>query len=282
MRYEDLKQQKQEVEKDYNNLLKNMENNHLKAVEELENLYEKKLDFENEKFIHLEQQMTEQRLRHSAEIEQLTSSNKHNLQLVNKKFDEKFQEVKGVYDITKDNAIEFEKALIEKLGQQEDEYEQEIEEIKQKHKKESDGLRMEISQMRLKQELLSKDYKNMKEDLEQSDNYKKDMKHSIEKLTSSLQENEERIRILVKEAKEQEEKLKKKEKKIYEYKYKVSDLQKAKHVLSFRTAEMRSGIEPKEAQIEKLKEELFKLEGEFENMLKTSQKQNDDIRKLNN
>jgi hypothetical protein len=42
------------MEKDYNNLLKNMENNHLKAVEELENLYEKKLAFENEKYIQLE------------------------------------------------------------------------------------------------------------------------------------------------------------------------------------------------------------------------------------
>lgn len=33
---------------------------------------------------------------------------------------------------------------------------------------------------------------------------------------------------------------------------------------------MRKSLEPKEAQIEKLKEELFKLEGEFEQMLKTS------------
>ena len=63
MRYEDLKQQKQEVEKDYNNLLKNMENNHLKAVEELENLYEKKLAFENEKFIQLDCKMTEEKLK---------------------------------------------------------------------------------------------------------------------------------------------------------------------------------------------------------------------------
>jgi predicted nucleic acid-binding Zn-ribbon protein len=64
--------------------------------------------------------------------------------------------------------------------------------------------------------------------------------------------------------------LKKKEKKIYEYKYKINDLQKSKHVLSFRTTEMRKSLEPKEAQIEKLKEDLFKLEGEFEAMLKTS------------
>jgi hypothetical protein len=39
-------------------------------------------------------------------------------------------------------------------------------------------------------------------------------------------------------------------------------------VLSFRTTEMRKSLEPKEAQIEKLKEELFKLESEFESMNK--------------
>jgi hypothetical protein len=54
MRYEELKAKKSEVEKDYSSLLKNMENNHLKAVEELENLYEKKLGHENEKYIQLE------------------------------------------------------------------------------------------------------------------------------------------------------------------------------------------------------------------------------------
>jgi peptidoglycan hydrolase CwlO-like protein len=50
-------------------------------------------------------------------------------------------------------------------------------------------------------------------------------------------------------------------------------------VLSFRTTEMRKSLEPKEAQIEKLKEELFKLENEFEGMLKTSHEQNEELKK---
>lgn len=50
-RYEELKKQKTLIEKESANLLKGMENNHLKAVEELENLYEKKLAFENEKYL---------------------------------------------------------------------------------------------------------------------------------------------------------------------------------------------------------------------------------------
>jgi hypothetical protein len=38
-----------------------MEINHMKAVEELENLYEKKLAFENEKFQHQESELMEER-----------------------------------------------------------------------------------------------------------------------------------------------------------------------------------------------------------------------------
>lgn len=53
-RYEELKKQKTLIEKESANLLKGMENNHLKAVEELENLYEKKLAFENEKYLQQE------------------------------------------------------------------------------------------------------------------------------------------------------------------------------------------------------------------------------------
>ena len=51
---EELKQQKVDLQKDYSDLLKDLENNHLKTVEELENLYEKKLGKKNEKYLQLE------------------------------------------------------------------------------------------------------------------------------------------------------------------------------------------------------------------------------------
>ena len=45
------------MEQDANNLRKLMEANHDRAVEELENLYEKKLAFENDKFLDLERNL---------------------------------------------------------------------------------------------------------------------------------------------------------------------------------------------------------------------------------
>ena len=91
-----------------------------------------------------------------------------------------------------------------------------------------------------------------------------------------------KIEILQKELEEKEEIIKNKDKKIYELKYKITDLQKAKHVLTFRTTELRKNLEPKEAQVEKMKEEIFKLENEFDGMLKTGQSQNEKINKLHN
>lgn len=48
------------------------------------------------------------------------------------------------------------------------------------------------------------------------------------------------------------------------------ELEKNRHVMAFRTSEMRASLEPKEQQIEALKIDFFKLEGEFEDMLTTS------------
>jgi hypothetical protein len=42
--------------------LKNLSENQLKAVEELETLYERKLAFENNKYLELEQKLMEERM----------------------------------------------------------------------------------------------------------------------------------------------------------------------------------------------------------------------------
>lgn len=59
---------------------------------------------------------------------------------------------------------------------------------------------------------------------------------------------------------ERDESTKTKDRLISELQYKVNELMKTKHVLSYKATEMRRSMEPKEAEIEKLKEELFKLE----------------------
>lgn len=60
-RYEELRVQKSQIEKESANLLKAVEANNLKAVEEIEAIYEKKLTYENEKYLLLEQELLEEK-----------------------------------------------------------------------------------------------------------------------------------------------------------------------------------------------------------------------------
>lgn len=103
-KYEELKQQKLDVEKDYSNLLKDMENNHLKAVEELENLYEKKLGYENEKYLQMESEHTVVRLKQNSQIENLKAGHRTTMDVLKGKFEEKFTDVEGLFKLTKENA----------------------------------------------------------------------------------------------------------------------------------------------------------------------------------
>jgi len=68
----------------------------------------------------------------------------------------------------------------------------------------------------------------------------------IFKLEDKLKEAYKLIENLKNDIKTLDAQIAKKEKKIHEYKYKINDLQKSKHVLSYRTSEMRKSLEPKE------------------------------------
>ena len=73
-------------------------------------------------------------------------------------------------------------------------------------------------------------------------------------IKAKLEEKIKQIRMLEQERQEVSDKLKKRETDLYKYKFKIKDLQKSKHVLTHRTTEMRASLEPKEQQIENLKD----------------------------
>jgi chromosome segregation ATPase len=69
-----------------------------------------------------------------------------------------------------------------------------------------------------------------------------------------MKQRDSEITELETEKKEIQNKLKEKEKELYKYKQKIQELDKTKAVLTHRTQEMKASLEPKEQQIENLKE----------------------------
>jgi hypothetical protein len=104
------------VEKESANLFKNVENNHLKAVEELENLYERKLAFENEKYLQLEQQLMEDRMKFEKNLRDLEKKHDNNIALLKEEFTENFMKAEKVYESTKATADELRMIYEEKLA----------------------------------------------------------------------------------------------------------------------------------------------------------------------
>jgi hypothetical protein len=116
-RYEELKAQKTQIEKESANLLKNMENNHLKAVEELENLYEKKLAFENEKFLQQEQELLEERMKFEKKLKEVERRHDTNITDLKGDFTSKFTQAQHEYRSTKATADDLRQIYEEKLTQ---------------------------------------------------------------------------------------------------------------------------------------------------------------------
>lgn len=89
-------------------------------------------------------------------------------------------------------------------------------------------------------------------------------KRRRENLESELGTLDKQIVSLKEENKEVEEKLRKRETDLYKYRFKIKDLNKAKQVLTHRTYEMKANLEPKDAAIQKLKDQYLKLEEVFD------------------
>lgn len=131
-----------------------------------------------------------------------------------------------------------------------------------------------------KKNKFDEDNKKVKDELGRMEKIDIEKNNKIEFIENRLGDAANQIEALNQDIRSLEDLVKKKEKKIHEYKYKINDLQKSKHVLSFRTTEMRKSLEPKEEQIEKQKEQLCKLENEFEGILKVSDSRNDKVKKM--
>lgn len=85
-----------------------------------------------------------------------------------------------------------------------------------------------------------------------------------DKLLASGEEYDQRIEELHLAKAEAKQNLKKKETELYRQKFEIKDLQKTKQVLTHRTNEIKSTLEPREQQIESLKLSLADLEKLFE------------------
>ena len=168
----------------------------------------------------------------------------------------------------------------EKLTQQEDEYETEISEMNEKHELDVAQLNEMIANLQSEYDKMKTEKKMADDDKEKEEHLKNNANLDKNNALKVVQEKEDTIRIMQDEQLEVQKTLKKKDRDLYKYKFKIKDLQKSKHVLTHRAKGIYAALEPKEKQIESLKEQILNLEKVFEQQIQTMAQKSEDEQKM--
>ncbi|CAD8194298.1 unnamed protein product [Paramecium pentaurelia] len=270
LRYQELKIEKTQQEKQHFNLFRNIENNQFKAVQELETLYENKIMIENEKYLQLEQILIEERQKFQQNLKEL----EYDCQKQIKEIKQKFQsDLKLLYDaiISNKNDIKTLQNNYQSIIQDDEIQDEYIENTKQQFKQKIDDLYKEISSkdkqlMMYKSEKFNcKEIDVVQQQLELEILKQKESEKFIQELQSQNKELMEKINLHEQELSHCNDQIK-------QYQKYIGGLQKSKLVLSFKTYEMQTEMEPKDKKIRELLESIPKLEDEI-NELSTKLKQ---------
>ncbi|CAD8113887.1 unnamed protein product [Paramecium sonneborni] len=262
LRYKELKDEKTQQEQQHFNLFRNIENNQFKAGQELETLYEKKILIENEKYLQLEQVLIEERQKYKQNLKELEFDCSKQIKEIKQKFQSDF---KLPYDTiySNKNDIKTLQNNNQSIISDDEILNDYIESTKQKFKQKIEELQKEI-QTKDKQLIIYKSDKNnffkeidiVKQLLESEKQKQKDQEKYIQELQSQNKELMDKINLHEQELSHCNEQIK-------QYQKYIGGLQKSKLVLSYKTYEMQTEMEPKEKKFRELLESIPKLEDEI-------------------
>jgi WD40 repeat protein len=263
-----LTQKNQALEQQYANLIKSIESDNLVAVEEIEKLYEAKINHQAEKLISTEKnekleklkyekiiadlkaekekELTEMDNRLKTQLNQQTQKNKVLTDEISSMISKQESDLAGIQTEHDNIVTQMKHQNLSKIKTLEDKFNSCRKDF-QTVKNDRDGLKAEKEA--IQKELASKD-------------------NTIHQMNIQIRNYEYQMQSINSEKESLKEVISAQDEKLSHFAKIIEDLEKTKNVLTFRTAEMRKGMEPKEQQIDKLKAEVIRLEGELEQILK--------------
>lgn len=244
--------------------MRKIEKYHYEEVKEIERLFEKKLKQEGDGYLQLEQEGLEMQQRYKKQIEQIKTENQGAINGLLGEFKVNLRKVYVEYQESEEFAAKLKQYYYDKLKKQEDTHEHEVMDLNDKHHDEDEKKCFEVktkqSELFINEQdklLAAEKLENVKQLNEEAKGALDKERGNVEKLTQDIEQKESSKR-------EEIDKLYKRETDLYKYKFKIKDLKKSRHVLTHRAKEMQQSLQPKEEQIDNLKDQLLKLEEDFE------------------
>lgn len=263
-RYETLKRMKEKQELEAAEAIQSMEEAHMKAAEELEALYERKLAMHAARYDEMKGAKDDIQCEFEEKIEVM--KREHAVQLERQHFaaekalQEKsraMEELQARYDKDMERYDVF-------LSETEEVAEIEIAKILDKSKKELEEKIEENRDLKTSAALLRKNFEKYKKELEEKEKILQSKEDIIDKQLRKKKELEKDIEKLKGDVVEREMQISEREKRISDLKNKARELEKFKFVLDYRNEELKKLIEPKNQELTELKEQIRELDDELQ------------------
>jgi len=236
----------------------------MKAAEELEALYERKLAMHAARYEEMRAARDDVQCQFEEKIEVM--QREHEVTLGRQQFaadtqraemQSKMDELQSKYDQDMKRGDVF-------LSETQEVAEIEISKIMDEGKKQLAAQKAENLDLKTEAALLRKNHDKYTKELDKSEQEIKNKDKVIEKKEKEIEKKDKEIETLKADVREREEQISEREKRISDLKNKARELEKFKFVLDYRNEELKKLIEPKNLELSQLKSQIEELDDELQ------------------
>eukprot|EP00286_Rhodomonas_abbreviata_P019738 CAMPEP_0181309260 /NCGR_PEP_ID=MMETSP1101-20121128/11919_1 /TAXON_ID=46948 /ORGANISM="Rhodomonas abbreviata, Strain Caron Lab Isolate" /LENGTH=1189 /DNA_ID=CAMNT_0023415733 /DNA_START=168 /DNA_END=3733 /DNA_ORIENTATION=- len=271
-KYAMLEGEKTDMELEYEDRIKSMEDRHAATTQQTEAQYQQKIMSEVERY---QQLMEEKELLNERWDEQnslLVESHERLVQELTDEYEYKLQEEQLALQRVKDDKDKLGRELEETRRQVEEDADQEIEELKDKYEVKLAAEREQHLRLKGENGIMRKKFTQQLKEIEDGKDDNKQLMARQKELYHQISMLEKEIAGLKKEIRERDETIGDKEKRIYDLKKKNQELEKFKFVLDYKIKELKKQIEPRELEISDMKQQIKEMDHELERYHKNNSK----------
>eukprot|EP00753_Platysulcus_tardus_P007913 PLAT15528.6.p1 GENE.PLAT15528.6~~PLAT15528.6.p1 ORF type:complete len:1283 (+),score=804.90 PLAT15528.6:80-3928(+) len=262
-KFELLREEKNDMEMEYEEKIKQMEEKHQQLLQEIEASYQQKIMNEVEKYQQLSRERDLQSERYEQQRALLDESHARYIAELTEDFEQKLDDDRQLRTQMADEIDELKRDYRETQRQLEEDIDLEIEELKAKYVSKLDDERAATLDFKGDNGIMKKKFSALLKDIDDQREEIKTMKSKERELYETIKGLEKDIQGHKKEIRERDETIYDKDKRIYDLKKKNQELEKFKFVLDYKITELVRQIQPRQDEISDMRNQIKEMRVEL-------------------
>jgi uncharacterized coiled-coil DUF342 family protein len=263
-RYELLREEKNDMEMEFEEKIKHTEETHLHRLQQCEAEFQKQIMSEVERYQELVCEKDVQTTRWDQQQRDLIGSHEQYTAEITEEYEQKLEEDRQSRMHQAEERDELGRVYTETTSQLEEDIDTEIEELKNKYEQKLNNEREATLRFKGENGIMKKKFSALSKDIEIQREDIKSMEEKEDELIESIQDLEKEIQLHKKDIHDRDLTIGEKEKSIYQLKKKNQELEKFKFVLDYKIKDLNRQIEPRENEITDMKENITEMDHELE------------------